>query len=270
MAHRLRIGVVSYLNAMPLWFSLQHDEDLELIPDTPARLTERMATGELDLGLLPVVEALREPDLSFFPDLGIAADGLVDSVGLFTTEDLPRLQTVVLSAASRTSNALARLVLRESRATPVITQADVKPEELIQRTEDAILMIGDACLRARNEQHDRVFVDLAAEWKIMTNLPFVFAVWAGAKEVLTPALHKRLQRALVEGRELAFDLVRHAAMDIGWPEAELGHYLGEVIQHELGEDALKGLLEFAHRASAQSLLPKSAVDKVLDVMRGHG
>jgi chorismate dehydratase len=268
MAKRLRVGVVSYLNAMPLWYSLQHDEDIELVPDTPARLAEQMANGELDIGLLPVVEALRDERLTFFPDLGIAADGIVDSVGLFTTEDLPRVKSVVLSAASRTSNTLARVVLRESGAKPEFTELDVKPEELIQRSEDAVLMIGDACLRARNEQHDRVFVDLAAEWKILTNLPFVFAVWAGPKEVLTTALHQRLKLALHEGRELAFDLVRHAAMDIGWTEADLGHYLGEVILHELTPEALKGLLEFARRAASLELVPKSAVDKVLDVMRG--
>ena len=70
---KLRIGVVSYLNAMPLWYALRHEQDIELVPDTPARLAAAMAADELDLGLLPVVEALRDPRLSFFPDLGIGA-----------------------------------------------------------------------------------------------------------------------------------------------------------------------------------------------------
>ncbi len=77
----LRVGVVSYLNAVPLWYSLQNDPDIELVPDTPARLTEMMDRGEIDIGLLPVVEALRHDHWSFFTDLGVAAEGRVDSVG---------------------------------------------------------------------------------------------------------------------------------------------------------------------------------------------
>ena len=78
MAKKLRVGVVSYLNAMPLWFSLQHDDSIELVPDTPSNLSRRMQDGELDIGLIPVVEALRDERLTFLPDLGIAADGIVD------------------------------------------------------------------------------------------------------------------------------------------------------------------------------------------------
>lgn len=267
MARQTRIGVVSFLNAMPLWFALQHDETVELVADTPANLSTLMAQGRIDIALLPVVEALRSENLNFFPDLGISADGIVDSVGLFTREDLPNLKTVALSAASRTSNALARILIDEAGAKPNFTEVDVKPDELTSRPEDAVVMIGDACLRARLEDHDRVFVDLAAEWKILTGLPFVFAVWAGPSALLTPELHATLQSALRNGRELAYDMIRHAAMDTGWSEEDLAHYLGETIIHELTAESLKGLLEFARRAEAQQLIPKGAVDKVLDVIR---
>jgi chorismate dehydratase len=269
MAQRLRVGVVSYLNAMPLWYSLQHEEDVELVPDTPARLAELMARGGLDVGLLPVIEVLRDDALSFYPDLGVSAFGIVESVGLFTREDLPAVKTVALSAASRTSNALARIILDAAGAKPEFTRADVKPEELAARPEDAVLMIGDACLRARNEKHDRVFVDLASEWMLLTDLPFVFAVWAGPRALLTPSLHTRLREALRQGREMAFELVRYAAMDVGSSEQELAHYLENVIVHNLTPDALKGLLEFARRAEGLNLAPRGAVDKVLDVMRAQ-
>lgn len=267
MPRPIRIGVVSFLNAMPLWFALQHDEAVELVPDTPARLADMMARGELDVGLLPVIEALRDEKLSFFPDLGVSADGIVDSVGLYTREDLPNVKTVALSAASRTSNALARILLQEAGAAPKYREADVNSDELASRPEDAVLMIGDACLRARLEAHDRVFVDLAAEWKILTGLPFVFAVWAGPKAMLTPELHATLQAALHDGRELAFDMIRHAAMDVGWSEEHLARYLNETIIHKLTPESLKGLLEFARRAEAAGEAPKGAVDKVLDVLR---
>lgn len=268
MASKLRIGVVSYLNAVPLWYSLQHDEEVEVVPDTPARLCEMMDAGRLDAGLLPVVETLRHPGWTFFKDLGVAADGIVDSVGLFTREDLPAIGTVALTTTSRTSVALAKIVLQHAGAAPEYVPVEVTADDLAARSEDAVLLIGDQCLRARNLETDRVFVDLAAEWKLLTELPFVFAVWSGPKAKLDDALHARLQQAHRDSRALSHDLIRYAGMDTGWSEADLAHYLDEVIIHELNDDCMKGLLEFARRAAAMELVPKEAADKVLDVMRG--
>jgi chorismate dehydratase len=268
MPRNTRIGVVSYLNAMPLWISMQHDESIELIPDTPARLADMMKAHQLDVGLLPVVEALREPGLGFYSDLGIAADGMVDSVGLFTRVDLPEVRTVALSNASRTSAALARVVLKAAGSAAAFTDVQVDADSLASRDEDAVLMIGDQCLRARKLEKDRVFVDLAAEWKLLTGLPFVFALWAGPRRALTPELHARLRVAYEESRAAASDAIRFAGMDTGWSEAELSHYLNEIIIHELTPDCIKGLLEFARRAAELELVPRAAVDKVLDAMRG--
>lgn len=265
---KLRIGVVSYLNAMPLWYALRHEQDIELVPDTPARLAAAMAANELDLGLLPVVEALRDPRLSFFPDLGIGADGIVESVGLFTREDLASLRSVALTEASRTSVALTRVILHAAGATPEYVDAPVDANSLPTRTEDAVLLIGDECLRARKAESDRVFVDLAAEWRLLTDLPFVFAVWAGPRRALTTELHTRLQDALNAGREIVHDFVRYAAMDTGWSEEALGVYLSETIQHQLTPEHLKGLLEFSRRAASLGLVPRVATDKVLDVIAG--
>ncbi|MBZ0137912.1 MAG: menaquinone biosynthesis protein [Planctomycetes bacterium] len=268
IGQKLRIGVVSYLNAVPLWYSLQNDESVEVIPDTPARLCEMMDAGQIDVGLLPVVETLRHPTWTFFNDLGVAADGTVDSVGLFTREELNAIKTVALTSASRTSITLAKIILGHAGATPEYVPVDVTADDLAGREEDAVLLIGDQCLRARNLETDRVFVDLAAEWKLLSGLPFVFAVWSGPKDKLDEELHARLQRAHEESRALSHDLIRYAGMDTGWSEADLANYLDNIIIHELSEDCLKGLLEFTRRAAAMELVPKEAVDKVLDVMRG--
>jgi chorismate dehydratase len=265
---KLRIGVVSYLNAVPLWYSLQNDDDIKLVPDTPARLSEMMDAGEIDVGLLPVVETLRHPEWTFFSDLGVAADGTVDSVGLFTREDPGAIKSVALTSASRTSITLTKIILHQAGARPGYSPAEITADELAARPEDAVLLIGDQCLRARNLETDRVFVDLAAEWKLLTGLPFVFAVWSGPKAKLTEDLHALLRQAYRDSRALSHDLIRYAGMDTGWSEADLAHYLDEVIIHELNEDCMKGLLEFARRAAALDLVPREAIDKVLDVIRG--
>jgi predicted solute-binding protein len=268
--HKLRVGVVSYLNAMPLWYALQRDTDIELIPELPSRLGEMMQAGRLDIALMPVVEVLREPGLAFLPDLGIGADGVVESVGLFTRVEPAQIRTLALTTSSRTSVALTRVVLDALGAKPRYSSVELDPAILDDRAEDAVLMIGDACLQARRLVKDRVFVDLAAEWKLLTGLPMIFAVWAGRPETLTPQLHDRLRHALDEGRELAFEMIRYAAADTGWSEAELGRYLDEVIQHRLGARHLEGLLEFARRAAAMEQVPAKSVDQILDMLHKSG
>jgi predicted solute-binding protein len=263
----LRVGVVSFLNAMPLWFSLRHDPGVEIIPDTPARLADKMAAGVIDIGLLPVVEALRQPGLELCPSLGIGADGIVESVGLFTRKDLPEIASVAVTSASRTSVALCKVVLHAAGAKPEYLEAALDAAQLADRTEDAVLMIGDECLGARRTPTDRIWVDLAAEWKLLTDLPFVFAMWAARPGVLSKDMNQRLHQTLREGRAEVFDLVRGAGMTTGWSEAELSRYLNEVIQHELTPGHHKGLLEFARRAIELDLLPQDATDRVLDLMR---
>jgi len=162
---------------------------------------------------------------------------------------------------------LARILLHQAGANPEYVDAAVNADDLLGRQEDAVLLIGDQCLRARNLETDRVFVDLAAEWKLLTGLPFVFALWTGPKAVLTDALHARLRKAYEESRAVSGDLIRYAGMDTGWSEADLAKYLEDIIIHELGDEHMKGLLEFARRAAELELVPKAAVDKVLDAMR---
>lgn len=263
---KLRIGVVSYLNAVPLWYSLQNDPEVEVVPDTPARLVELMQNGQLDVGLLPVVESLRNDRLSFFNDLGVAANAVVESVGLFTRVEPENIKTVALTEASRTSVALTKVILNELGARVEYADAPVTADNLGAREEDAALLIGDECMRARRVETDRVYVDLAGEWNLLTGLPFVFAVWSGPKERLTPELRQKLQQAHAESRGISHDVIRYAAMDTGWNEPELARYLDDVIVHELNDSHLKGLLEFARRAGNLGLVPPGATDKVLKVM----
>src|SRR3954466_4102826 len=57
MQQRVRIGAVNYLNTKPLIHNLAvlaPEAALEL--DTPSRLAVRLAKGELDVALIPVIE----------------------------------------------------------------------------------------------------------------------------------------------------------------------------------------------------------------------
>jgi chorismate dehydratase len=92
--------------------------------------------------------------------------------------------------ASRTSNVLARLWLRD-RLRHEVDAVDAGPDLAARlRRGDPTVAIGDAALSFRGRVHDRV--DLGGAWRSWTGLPFVFAVWAGpgaAAVGLREALH---------------------------------------------------------------------------------
>ena len=57
---RRAIGAVEYLNTKPLICDLERlAPDADLVLDLPSRLADRLAAGELDVALIPVIEYFR-------------------------------------------------------------------------------------------------------------------------------------------------------------------------------------------------------------------
>ncbi len=62
---RPRLGIHSFLNAMPLVWPLikgQMEHPFEVVFDTPARLADSLSAGRLDVAMVPSVEVARNPD----------------------------------------------------------------------------------------------------------------------------------------------------------------------------------------------------------------
>jgi chorismate dehydratase len=228
----MRFGGVSYLNARPLLEGLR-----PLVLDAPARLTERYRRGELDVALLPVAfgEALGLPRVG---DLGIAAEGPVDSVLLFHTKPPASIRRVVLDPESRTSQALALLHLR--------VQYGVVPE-VVEQGGDAELVIGDRALaRGRG---DEARIDLAEVWSERTGLPFVFAAWYGDS-----AAAGALAAAFARGARKRRAYAKAASRALELPAPYLERYLEERVRYRIGPREREGLARFLAEARRYGLL----------------
>src|SRR6266516_4206815 len=113
MTESIRIGAVSYFNSKPLIHELPKlAPRAELVLDYPSRLADRMATGELDVALIPVIEYFRAGSYSLVPNIAIASNGPVLSVTLFSRTPWQEIRRVSLDEGSRTSAALAQVLLR--------------------------------------------------------------------------------------------------------------------------------------------------------------
>jgi len=243
------LGVVPYLNALPLLSDLPRDVRQE--PADPSVLAERLAAGRYDAALLPVAEALRGLGGGFVGRFGIACDGEVDSVLAFLPRAGPPASwpsRVVLDPASRTSVALLRVLLERRHGLTPRYETAASPGPDPRAYPDAIvLVIGDRAMERRRAFPGGV-LDLGAEWKAWTGLPFVFARWtarAGMSDAEKEALGRMLDGAATRGMLRRDELAAEQGPRHGLSPAEARRYLGSSIRYALGERAEAGLARFA-------------------------
>ena len=246
----LRVGCVQYLNAKPLIVPYEG----EVVFEHPARLADLMASGEIDVALIPVFEALRQPEFPIVDDVAIASQGTVYSVFLAHRGPLSELRAVSLDPASRTSNNLLRCLLAEFHGLRPVFEASEKPVE----TDRGVLLIGNQAIRFREMPHEGIqYLDLGEEWLARTGLPFVFAVWQIRPEIPNPAAVADALRA-VKGAGL--HRVREIArLQQDFDSAFAERYLTQHVQFGLGDEEKAGILRFRELLQKHRLVEPSQV-----------
>jgi len=255
-----RIGVVGYLNSRPLARGLEKRrgaDGLELYYLPPAKVADGLASGALDVGLVPSIELARIPGLTVVPGLAIAATHEVRSVLLVSKRPIGEIRSVALDENSRTSAALVRILLRDRYGIdPETTPATPRVDEMLAWA-DAALVIGDPALRIDRERY--VVLDLAGEWLELTALPFVFAVWAARGAAATPELAAALASSYGAGQAELDAIVSEAAADSGLPVAVLLDYYRRNLRYEMGPAEQAGLSEYLRRAAQHGFAPAATI-----------
>jgi predicted solute-binding protein len=257
MSDPVEIVGIRFLNARPLLAGLEAGLPARfpyrLTTAEPAECAEQLTAGRAAAGLVPVAALPFLPDVRVLPGLGVAARQTVRSVLLITRVPLEEIRTLAAHTASRTSVALARLLLAERWGVrPQVVPVRPPLEEMLAQAEAAVL-IGDPALHIQGRSGHRE-VDLAAAWVEWTGLPFVFAVW-GLRPTAPEGLEALLEASLAYAREHWQELVPRWAAAHGVSAEETGRYLGEALTHGLGEGERQGLNEFLRRAAAAGVLP---------------
>lgn len=264
MPPTVRVGAVNYLNTKPLIHDLESlAPDAEVILDLPSRLADRLAMGELDVALIPVVEYFRGDGYRILPGLSIAGKGPVLSVTLFSRKSWRDIRSVALDEGSRTSAALTRILLSERYG----LRPDYSPLPIDATVEDsphdAVLLIGDRAMHACLPGFPYAY-DLGKEWDDWTGLPFVYAVWAvrsGADlgETATALLEAR-ERGCRHVGQIAYAEAARLGLDAGFCR----RYLEHIIRYDLGEQELAGLGRFYDLCVKHGLAPEGATIEFYD------
>ncbi|RUL87208.1 menaquinone biosynthetic enzyme MqnA/MqnD family protein [Tautonia sociabilis] len=255
----LRVGAVRYLNAKPLYFGLEAIAPGVLLEmDLPSRLADRLASGGLDVALIPSVEYLRGAHLGYriIPGLAIASAGPVRSVKLYSRVPFGRVGRLALDEGSRTSQALALVWLLEAHGVrPEVVEPLPMGVPVQESTADAVLLIGDRAMRDPDEPFHAV-VDLAEAWRGLTGLPFVFALWVARAGVELGDLPERLVRCRAEGLANVGAIAERDGPGLGLDRDDCIGYLTRNISYDLGEAEEQALRLFARKAAALGLAPE--------------
>ncbi|HEY7854953.1 MAG TPA: menaquinone biosynthesis protein [Terriglobales bacterium] len=275
----MRIAAIDFLNAAPLMWGLGGDARFTLDYTLPSACADALRNGEADLGVIPVIELARRDGsqaLTALAGMGVASSAAapseVRSILLVSRGPLERARSVSLDGASRTSAALAQILLRHRFAAEARFVAGDSDWRGALARHDAALIIGDPALRLRisgEAEHAGLEVrDLAREWHEWTGLPFVFALWGVRSEVYASNhdwLPARLRQALDAGIAHRSEIAASWARRLGIPAAEAHRYLAENVVHRLGPAHAAGLERFFALAAADGLMEAATAPALVEV-----
>jgi cyclic dehypoxanthinyl futalosine synthase len=254
----VRLAAVSFLNTRPITYGLERGlvgrGRFELSFDWPSRCASAVANGTAEVGLMPIASyATAAQDLRIVPGIAIASRGPVRTVLLLGEVPWEAMESIVLDEASRTSQALVRILSRERGLAPRFEPAEHRRIPELVGGRRGGLLIGDLCFSA-SPRFPQVY-DLGAEWTARTGLPSVNAAWIGRPEALAPDDVACLRESLALGLEHREEIERAWAEENGVDPNLCVGYLTRNIHYGLGAAELCGAAAFIARGHRAGLFP---------------
>lgn len=281
----LRISVVEYLNTAPLVWGFTDGPfrgKYDLSFTVPAKCAEALRTGQADVAILPAIEYARIPDLEILPDLSISSKHSVRSLLLIAKKPLAEVRTLALDGSSRSTQALTRILADARwRIAPQFLELPPDLPAMLERA-DAALLIGDPALRLAvaldsagtrgpggewiaaahpfgvGSAEKLLFFDIVEEWRALTRLPAVLAVWAAPRGSITAEVASDFLASRAMGLEHLEDISAAWSARLGLPAPALLRYLSVNIDYSLDRENLQGLEAFFSHAARLSLIPGTA------------
>lgn len=283
---KLRVSVVEYLNTAPLVWGFTNGPlagRYELSFAVPSQCAEQLRGGEVDLGIIPAIEYQRMDGMAVLPDMAVAAKDAVRSILVVSRCPIERARRLALDASSRSSQALVRILCAERWGIqPEFVSAPPDPAAML-READAALVIGDPALRLdvqleqlaakpRNGEYccggdpsqwpiaglaSVYLYDVASEWRALTGLPCVLAVWAGRREVITPQVVADFAASKEYGLAHIHEIAEAAAEKLDLPAAQLESYLRKNIDFKLDAENRAGLELYFRKARQLGLIAEA-------------
>ncbi|HEX6431829.1 MAG TPA: menaquinone biosynthesis protein [Niastella sp.] len=253
--NKIKVGIVNYLNTKPLIFGIQHSpvaEKLLLIEDYPANVAQMLKEGSIDVGLVPVAVIPHLQEHHIITDFCIGCTGPVASVAVFSEVPINNIEKVLLDYQSRTSVALAKVLLRKYwQIEPELIDTKSDYRGAIKGT-TAGIVIGDRALEQRKVSP--YIYDLGEAWIDFTGLPFVFAAWVSNKPLPVDFITE-----FNSANKKGLENIDKVVAGIPYNVFDLHKYYTEHISYELTPAKRKGLDQFLSFVTEERVVIKSTL-----------
>jgi chorismate dehydratase len=296
---KLRISIVEYLNTAPLVWGftdgpLKGKYELEFT--VPSQCAESLRRGTADVAIIPAVEYQRMDHVVVLPGMSVAAKGPVRSILVIANKPIEQAKRVALDTSSRSSQALVRILCQERwNLTPEFVPAAPEPSAMLDEA-DAALLIGDPALRVAVKMdelaarrptdgsccggdpgdlpvpgHESLFVyDVAHEWREMTGLPCVLALWVARRGVVTPEVLADFVASKEYGMARLPAIAEGAEAKLKMPAEALETYLRDNIDFSLDEENLSGLELYFQKCAELGLIPRAKAVEFVEAAEKKG
>ncbi len=266
-----RIAAVSYLNTTPMIEGVSTWRDAELITAVPSRLADMVVGGQADIGLVSLADYARsatggKSPLVLLPCGMIGCDGPTLTVRVFSAVPPERITTLHADTDSHTSVVLAQVILAERFGVRPVVEGFHARERLgagdgRDTWPETLLLIGDKVVTDSPPAVRYPYqIDLGEAWKLLTGLPFVYAVWMcradRAEDPVVRNAAELLDRQRLRNRMRLDAIVTAEAARRGWPGDLARQYIGELLRFEVDDRAREAVGVFLEKAAGLSLLPR--------------
>jgi chorismate dehydratase len=239
---KIRISAVKYANTYPFIYGLTEsgfDKKVILETDHPSDCAAKLINGKVDIGLIPVASLPLLKEYHIISDYCIGANGNVRTVLLLSNCQFDEIATIFLDYRSRSSVMLAKVLARnywnrEFRWMNTSKGFDFRNIGL----KEAVVLIGDQCFDY--ERSFRYKIDLSAEWKDFSGLPFVFACWT-SNRIIEKEFIEEFNQVLKLGLKNIDKVVKKFSKSGSIPGDILLKYLTENIDYDFNVIKKQGL-----------------------------
>jgi len=281
---KLRISIVQYLNTAPLVWGFTNGPlrgKYDLSFTVPSQCAEELRTGKADVAIIPAIEYQRIDDLVILPDMAIASKKQVRSLLIVAKKPIEQVKSFALDGSSRSTQALTRILCAEKwKIAPDFFEAPPDLDAMLKQA-DASLVIGDPALRiavgiAKNSwpgaegptvcpaatlgitNSELLYAhDVVGEWRSLTGLPAVLAVWAARRDIATPDVAADFLASRDFGLSRLPEICFDAASELELPQRTLESYLRHNIDFSLDEENRRGLELYFTYAAKHGLIPQA-------------
>ena len=246
-------AAAEFLNAAPLASFLEKvAPGVRVIYGPPSQSLDHVLAGRADAALAPVFDYFNTPDVAMIDSLCIASCGDVRSVWLKFHRPPDQVRSVAPDPASKTSNALARILLVKHFGLDVPMEAPPAGQKA-----DATVVIGDRALREPPGEFGDY--DLAGIWTEMTSLPLVFAVWVHRSgHPHAGELRRITHAARAAGLDALDQLADQYAAKLAVPRDECLEYISKLLTYDLGPREIEGMELFRGMLEEMNIRPPGA------------